>query len=105
MDPADFPLDRPDTRAGSGHLPSQFWRWLRRNTLGPLSTKRAQFGLRIFNPDGSEAEKSGNGLRIFSRTSTTRKGRTAPFTVDTPGGVVEVTIQPGGQSSPLTWVA
>jgi len=24
------------------------------------------FGLRIFNPDGSEAEKSGNGLRIFS---------------------------------------
>src|SRR5688572_10540768 len=23
------------------------------------------FGLRIFNPDGSEAEKSGNGLRIF----------------------------------------
>ncbi len=26
-----------------------------------------QFGLRIFNPDGSEAEKSGNGLRIFAR--------------------------------------
>ncbi len=25
------------------------------------------FGLRIINPDGSEAEKSGNGLRIFSR--------------------------------------
>lgn len=25
------------------------------------------FGLRILNPDGSEAEKSGNGLRIFSR--------------------------------------
>ncbi len=25
------------------------------------------FKLRIFNPDGSEAEKSGNGLRIFSR--------------------------------------
>jgi diaminopimelate epimerase len=24
-------------------------------------------GLRIFNPDGSEAEKSGNGLRIFAR--------------------------------------
>jgi diaminopimelate epimerase len=23
--------------------------------------------LRIFNPDGSEAEKSGNGIRIFSR--------------------------------------
>lgn len=25
------------------------------------------YNLRIFNPDGSEAEKSGNGLRIFSR--------------------------------------
>lgn len=24
------------------------------------------FGLRIFNPDGTEAEKSGNGLRIFA---------------------------------------
>ena len=24
------------------------------------------FGLRLFNPDGSEFEKSGNGLRIFA---------------------------------------
>src|SRR5436309_7828543 len=31
------------------------------------STARADFGLRIFNPDGSEAEKSGNGLRIFAK--------------------------------------
>jgi diaminopimelate epimerase len=27
----------------------------------------ADFGMRIFNPDGSEAEKSGNGLRIFAK--------------------------------------
>lgn len=26
-----------------------------------------KIGVRIFNPDGSEAEKSGNGIRIFSR--------------------------------------
>jgi diaminopimelate epimerase len=32
---------------------------------GPLS--RDPFGLRLFNPDGSEFEKSGNGLRIFAR--------------------------------------
>ena len=32
-----------------------------------VSTRRADFGLRIFNPDGSEAEKSGNGLRIFAK--------------------------------------
>lgn len=34
---------------------------------GPVSTAGAPYGLRIFNPDGSEAEKSGNGLRIFAR--------------------------------------
>jgi len=27
----------------------------------------ADFGVRIFNPDGSEAEKSGNGARIFAK--------------------------------------
>jgi diaminopimelate epimerase len=65
---------------------------------GPLPTARAQFGLRIFNPDGSEAEKSGNGLRIFSRYLYDQKlVGTAPFTIDTPGGVVGVTIQPGGR--------
>jgi diaminopimelate epimerase len=65
---------------------------------GPLPTTRAQFGLRIFNPDGSEAEKSGNGLRIFSRYLYDQKlVSTAPFTIDTPGGVVGVTIQPGGR--------
>jgi diaminopimelate epimerase len=29
-------------------------------------SKRADFGLTIYNPDGSIAEKSGNGLRIFA---------------------------------------
>jgi len=50
----------------------------------------ADFGLRIFNPDGSEAEKSGNGLRIFAKYLH-EHGR-APqttFTVDTRGGRVE----------------
>ena len=31
------------------------------------SIESGRFGLRILNPDGSEAEKSGNGLRIFSK--------------------------------------
>ena len=35
--------------------------------VGPLQSEKADFGLRILNPDGSEAEKSGNGLRIFAR--------------------------------------
>ncbi len=33
----------------------------------PVPGDPQAFGLRIFNPDGSEAEKSGNGLRIFAR--------------------------------------
>jgi diaminopimelate epimerase len=37
--------------------------------FGPIPVQRdpEAFGLRIFNPNGSEAEKSGNGLRIFAR--------------------------------------
>jgi diaminopimelate epimerase len=32
-----------------------------------VPSSRADFGFRVFNPDGSEAEKSGNGLRIFCK--------------------------------------
>ena len=31
------------------------------------STSPSELSVRIFNPDGSEAEKSGNGVRIFAR--------------------------------------
>lgn len=32
-----------------------------------VSSSKADFGFRVYNPDGSEAEKSGNGLRIFCK--------------------------------------
>ncbi len=65
---------------------------------GPLPSKRAQFGLRIFNPDGSEAEKSGNGLRIFSRFLFDQKlTGAAPFSIEVPGGVVESKVMEAGQ--------
>lgn len=66
---------------------------------GPLPTEKADFGLRILNPDGSEAEKSGNGLRIFARYLYDN-GRVAeaPFTVDTPGGIVTCSISPKAES-------
>jgi diaminopimelate epimerase len=55
-----------------------------------VPTARADFGLRIFNPDGSEAEKSGNGLRIFAKFLRDHgHARADVFTVDTPGGIVE----------------
>jgi diaminopimelate epimerase len=50
----------------------------------------ADFGLRIFNPDGSAAEKSGNGLRIFAKYLWDHgHAKTTTFTVETRGGVVE----------------
>lgn len=66
--------------------------------LGPLNVEDADFGLRIFNPDGSEAEKSGNGLRIFSRCLWDQGlVQEAPFCVLTPGGKVESRVHPGGR--------
>lgn len=64
---------------------------------GPLESEVCDFGLRIFNPDGSEAEKSGNGLRIFAR-SLFDVGLVdeQPFSVETPGGIVSCTVEKGG---------
>ena len=64
---------------------------------GPLPSTKSDFGLRIFNPDGSEAEKSGNGLRIFSRYLWDQKlAKNATFTVETPGGHVQSVIKDNG---------
>lgn len=58
----------------------------------------AQFGLRIFNPDGSQAEKSGNGLRIFARYLYDQQlVGDARFIVETPGGVVTCEVRQGGE--------
>jgi diaminopimelate epimerase len=55
-----------------------------------VPSAKADFGLRIFNPDGSEAEKSGNGLRIFSKWLRDHGlAKRDNFTIETPGGVVE----------------
>jgi diaminopimelate epimerase len=62
--------------------------------LAAVPSEAADFGLRIFNPDGTEAEKSGNGIRIFAAYLLDR-GRVRigpPFSVETPGGIVRVRI-------------
>ena len=52
------------------------------------------FGLRIFNPDGSEAEKSGNGLRIFSKFLYEYGfAKEKEFLIDTAGGRVRSTLR------------
>jgi diaminopimelate epimerase len=91
IDPASFPfVPTPaavrvmcDPKRGVGSDGSLY---------GPLDPKDG-LSLRIFNPDGSEAEKSGNGLRIFS-WYLYEKGLagTETFPLLTKGGRVEVTI-------------
>ena len=61
--------------------------------LGPTPSEQANFKLIILNPDGSEAEKSGNGLRIFARyLRDSRKVDTSPFSVETLGGIVSCQV-------------
>jgi diaminopimelate epimerase len=61
------------------------------SALRPLSSVPV---LRIFNPDGSEAEKSGNGLRIFAKYLFEKKYvRSKSFQIKTLGGVVDVQVQ------------
>jgi len=65
--------------------------------LGSLESESCDFGLRIFNPDGSEAEKSGNGLRILSRFLWDEGFvEQAPLTVETQGGVVTCQVENRG---------
>lgn len=58
-----------------------------------VPSAKADFGLQIFNPDGSEAEKSGNGLRIFCKYiydyGFTKNNE---FSVETKGGLVKAKI-------------
>ena len=55
---------------------------------GPIG-RSAPFGVRLFNPDGGEFEKSGNGLRIFARYLWDQRRPAGPnFDIDTPGGRV-----------------
>lgn len=62
-------------------------------------TEGAEVGVRILNPDGSEAEKSGNGVRIFALwwARRTADGRVLDreFVVATLGGLVRVAVREG----------
>lgn len=60
-----------------------------------LTRDSEPFGLRIFNPDGSEAEKSGNGLRIFAKfLYEYGYAKTRIFQVRTLGGMVTAEVFP-----------
>ena len=60
---------------------------------GPLKDGK-NLRVRIFNPDGSEAEKSGNGLRIFAKyLYETKYVKKKHFSIRTLGGIVEARIE------------
>jgi diaminopimelate epimerase len=63
--------------------------------LGPLPTRNGVAGVRIFNPDGSEAEKSGNGLRIFARYLWDRQatGGKSSFSIELQGGQIPAEVK------------
>jgi len=59
---------------------------------GPVDTGGIP-GVRIFNPDGSEAEKSGNGLRIFAKYLFESKYVDGQdFSIATSGGIVDAHV-------------
>jgi len=66
--------------------------------LGPLPSTKALFSLRIFNPDGSEAEKSGNGLSIFCHYLREQKlVDSQPFGIETKGGLIRCVVLDEGK--------
>jgi diaminopimelate epimerase len=66
--------------------------------VGPLEGSEEAVAVRIFNPDGSEAEKSGNGLRIFARYLWDQgRARGTPLAIHTLGGTVTAQVHKGGR--------
>ena len=100
LHPADFPSWRPAPTIGQIRVVCHRNFGIGSDGIlwGPLPSQQSEFGLRIFNPDGSEAEKSGNGLRIFSRFLWDQGLVKSPtFTVETPGGHVQSVIKEQGR--------
>jgi diaminopimelate epimerase len=103
----DYLVLDPATCSGSIPTSEQIKRICHRNygigsdgiLFGPSKTAGYDFSLRIFNPDGSEAEKSGNGLRIFSRYLWDRGFVSdKPFTILTAGGPVTARVDEDGKT-------
>ena len=91
MDPKDLSFSLTPSRIKS--ICDRNWGLGSDGILALVPSKKADFGLRIYNPDGSEAEKSGNGLRIFARyLHATGKTKKTHFTVETKGGLVTIDL-------------
>ncbi len=56
-------------------------------------SRKADFRMRIFNPDGSEAEMCGNGSRCISLYAATEKIASSQMTIDTLAGVLKASVK------------
>ncbi len=91
LDPADLEFKLTPKRIRA--ICDRHWGAGSDGILALSASDKADFGVRIYNPDGSEAEKSGNGLRIFARyLYSTRRTRRTKFTVETQGGLVAIDL-------------
>ena len=93
LEPAEIrKICRPHTGVGADGI---VW------TSVPPDSHR--YAVRIFNPDGSEAETSGNGIRIFAR-SLWDSGfvNDEPIAIETAGGIVRAAVDARGASVSLT---
>ena len=61
--------------------------------LEPFPTNEADYGVRIWNPDGSVAEKSGNGLRIFARWLVDERNAPPQFSIWTGACLVQCDVR------------
>lgn len=96
-------LDASDV--GEGLTPAQIQRICARHygvgsdgiLIGSLEGPDNGFSVRCFNPDGSEFEKTGNGLRIYSRYLWDEGWvQEEPFSIETLGGKVRAQVHPDG---------
>ncbi len=56
-------------------------------------SKRADIRMRIFNPDGSEADMCGNGVRCLAKFAVSIKAVKAKHSVETPAGPIELVVE------------
>ncbi|MBI3253073.1 MAG: diaminopimelate epimerase [Candidatus Omnitrophica bacterium] len=56
-------------------------------------SRTADIRMRIFNPDGSEADMCGNGVRCLAKFAAEKKIKKGKLTVETPAGLIEALIR------------
>jgi len=87
VDPRDLPF--PLTREAVRSICDRHYGVGSDGVLLVQPARDADFAVRIFNPDGSDAEKSGNGIRIFAKYLREHGYTTQDrFSIETAGGRV-----------------